>query len=193
MVAILFFLKMLCNLKIKPYLCSVFYLIFNIMARKSREKSATGIYHVMMRGTNKQNIFEETDDYMRFLSILRNMVNPVDDTGKLLLPRCRFYAYCLMTNHVHLLIRESSEELASVIHRIATAYAHYYNNKYFRSGHLFQDRFKSEPVNDEGYFFTLLRYIHQNPMTSQCACPHVCLSLYEGDNFSGMKYNQFNK
>jgi len=136
------------------------------MARKSREKSATGIYHVMMRGTNKQNIFEETDDYMRFLSILRNMVNPVDDTGKHLSPRCRFYAYCMMTNHVHLLIRESSEELASVIHRIATAYAHYYNNKYFRSGHLFQDRFKSEPVNDEGYFFTLLRYIHQNPMAA---------------------------
>lgn len=136
------------------------------MARKSREKSATGVYHVMMRGTNKQDIFEETEDYVRFISILRNMVYPVDDTRKPLPPRCNFYAYCLMTNHVHLLIRESTEELGSVIHRIATAYAHYYNNKYFRCGHLFQDRFKSEPVNDQGYFFTLLRYIHQNPMAA---------------------------
>jgi len=75
-------------------------LTFNIMARKSREKSATGVYHVMMRGTNKQNIFEETDDYIRFISILRSMVYPIDDMRKPLPSRCHFYAYCLMTNHV---------------------------------------------------------------------------------------------
>ena len=157
---------MLCYLKTKSYLCSVFVTLFNIMTRKSREKSATGVYHVMMRGTNKQDIFEVTEDYLRFISILRSMVYPVDDSRRPLPPRCNIYAYCLMTNHVHLLIRESAEALASVIHRIATAYAHYYNNKYFRCGHLFQDRFKSEPVNDQGYFFTLLRYIHQNPMAA---------------------------
>ena len=153
-------------MKTKSYLCSVFVTLFNIMTRKSREKSATGVYHVMMRGTNKQDIFEVTEDYLRFISILRSMVYPVDDSRRPLPPRCNIYAYCLMTNHVHLLIRESAEALASVIHRIATAYAHYYNNKYFRCGHLFQDRFKSEPVNDQGYFFTLLRYIHQNPMAA---------------------------
>ena len=136
------------------------------MARKSREISGTGIYHVMMRGTNRQNIFEENEDYVRFLNILRNMIRPVDDVGKRFPPRCYFYAYCLMTNHVHLLIRESAEKLAPIIHRIATTYAHYYNNKYLRLGHLFQDRFKSEPVNDQEYFFTLLRYIHQNPMAA---------------------------
>ena len=157
---------MLCYLKTKSYLCSVFVTLFNIMTRKSREKSATGVYHVMMRGTNKQDIFEVTEDYLRFISILRSMVYPVDDSRRPLPPRCNIYAYCLMTNHVHLLIRELAEALASVIHRIATAYAHYYNNKYFRCGHLFQDRFKSEPVNDQGYFFTLLRYIHQNPMAA---------------------------
>jgi REP element-mobilizing transposase RayT len=136
------------------------------MARKSRKVSGTGIYHVMLRGTNRQDIFEDSEDYLRFLTILRNIVYPIDDFGKHLPSRCNIYAYCLMTNHVHLLIRESAEALASVIHRIATAYAHYYNNKYFRCGHLFQDRFKSEPVNDQGYFFTLLRYIHQNPMAA---------------------------
>ena len=161
-----FFFFFLCYLKTKSYLYSVFVTLFNIMTRKSREKSATGVYHVMMRGTNKQDIFEVTEDYLRFISILRSMVYPVDDSRRPLPPRCNIYAYCLMTNHVHLLIRESAEALASVIHRIATAYAHYYNNKYFRCGHLFQDRFKSEPVNDQGYFFTLLRYIHQNPMAA---------------------------
>ena len=136
------------------------------MPRKSRETSGTGIYHVMMRGTNRQVIFEDSEDYLRFLSILSNMVYPVDELGIPLPQRCHFYAYCLMTNHVHLLIREADEKLSPVIHRIATAYAHYYNNKYTRFGHLFQDRFKSEPVNDLGYFFTLLRYIHQNPMAA---------------------------
>ena len=76
------------------------------------------------------------------------------------------YAYCFMTNHVHLLVREAEDKIAPAIHRIATTYAHYYNNKYVRFGHLFQDRFRSEPVNDQGYFFTLLRYIHQNPMAA---------------------------
>jgi hypothetical protein len=71
-----------------------------------------------------------------------------------------------MSNHVHLLIRESSESLASVIKRIAVSYAQYYNKKYIRFGHLFQDRFKSEPVNDNAYFFTLLQYIHQNPVAA---------------------------
>ena len=67
-----------------------------------------------------------------------------------------FYAYCLMTNHVHLLIREGAENLSSSVKRIAAAYARYYNNKYQHYGHLFQDRFKSEPVNEADYFFTLL-------------------------------------
>lgn len=136
------------------------------MARKSRKVSGTGIYHVMLRGTNRQDIFEDSEDYLRFLTILRNIVYPIDDYGKHLPSRCNIYAYCLMTNHVHLLVREAAESLAPAIHRIATAYAHYYNNKYVRFGHLFQDRFKSEPVNDKGYFFTLLRYIHQNPMAA---------------------------
>ena len=136
------------------------------MARKSRKVSGTGIYHVMLRGTNRQDIFEDSEDYLRFLTILRNIVYPIDDFGKHLPSRCNIYAYCLMTNHVHLLVREAAESLAPAIHRIATAYAHYYNNKYVRFGHLFQDRFKSEPVNDKGYFFTLLRYIHQNPVAA---------------------------
>lgn len=136
------------------------------MARRAREVSGTGIYHVMMRGINRQNIFEDAEDYSRFIELLYQMVCPVDDNGKMLPPRCIFYAYCLMTNHVHLLIRETSETLSSVIKRIGVSYAQYYNKKYLHFGHLFQDRFKSEPVNDNAYFFTLLRYIHQNPIAA---------------------------
>lgn len=136
------------------------------MTRRAREVSGTGIYHVMMRGINRQNIFEDDEDYVRFVTLLYQMVCPVDDKGKSLPSRCIFYAYCLMTNHVHLLIREASESLSAVIKRIGVSYAQYYNKKYIHFGHLFQDRFKSEPVNDNGYFFTLLRYIHQNPLAA---------------------------
>ena len=134
------------------------------MVRSLRVKSCTGIYHVMLRGVNKQVIFEKTGDYLKFIELLRQSVAPTDDLGRPLPPRCCFYAYCLMPNHVHLLVREEYESLSEIVRRIATAYALYYNKKYERCGHLFQDRFRSEPVNDEAYFVTLLRYVHQNPV-----------------------------
>ena len=69
-----------------------------------------------------------------------------------------------MSNHFHLLIREREEPVGDTIKRIASSYVYYYNRKYGRDGHLFKERFKSEPVNDMAYFTTLLRYIHQNPV-----------------------------
>jgi REP element-mobilizing transposase RayT len=132
------------------------------MARTLRTKSETGIYHVMMRGVNHQIIFEQPSDYSRFQELLGQFTNPKDEQNRPQPPRCSFYAYCLMPNHVHLLIKEESEDLSSVVKRISAAYALYFNKKHERCGHLFQDRFKSEPVNDAAYFFTLLRYIHQN-------------------------------
>ena len=65
---------------------------------------------------------------------------------------------------VHLLIREREDKIGMSIKRIASSYVYYYNHKYSRDGHLFRERFKSEPVNDMSYFVTLLRYIHQNPL-----------------------------
>ena len=69
-----------------------------------------------------------------------------------------------MSNHIHLLIREREDNIGMAIKRIASSYVYYYNHKYSRDGHLFRERFKSEPVNDMAYFVTLLRYIHQNPV-----------------------------
>ena len=67
-----------------------------------------------------------------------------------------------MGNHVHLLIKESDEPIGDVMKRISSSYVFYYNHKYDRVGHLFQDRYRSEPCEDLSYFITLLRYIHQN-------------------------------
>ncbi len=136
------------------------------MPRKARVTSATGIYHVMLKGTNGQDIFEERADYWKFLKLLSQQSFPKDEQGHQLPPRCILFAYCLMTNHVHLLIQTTDDGLSSPVSSIAIAYAQYYNQKYDHKGHLFQDRFKSEPVNDMAYFVTLLRYIHQNPVAA---------------------------
>ena len=134
------------------------------MPRQSRKKSSTGIYHVMLRGINKQDIFEEEEDYVRMKEILIKLNERRDEQGHPLPQAYSMYAYCLMSNHIHLLIRERNEGIAETMKRLGIGYAAYFNKKYQRSGHLFQDRFRSEPVESMEYFIILLRYIHQNPV-----------------------------
>ncbi|MBR2777137.1 MAG: transposase [Prevotella sp.] len=134
------------------------------MPRKARKTSETGIHHVMLRGINRQIIFEQESDYRKFVCLLQDLITPVDELGNLQPPRCTIYAFCLMPNHVHLLIKEKKEPLATIVKQVASRYAMYYNKRYEHFGHLFQDRYKSEPVNDARYFYTLLCYIHQNPI-----------------------------
>ena len=134
------------------------------MPRQSRKRSSTGIYHVMLRGINKQDIFEEAEDYVRMKEIFMRLNERRDETGSPLPQAYTMYAYCLMSTHIHLLIRERDEGIAETIKRLGIGYAAYFNKKYQRSGHLFQDRFKSEPVESMEYFMILLRYIHQNPI-----------------------------
>ena len=84
--------------------------------------------------------------------------------NKPLPPYCNIHAYCLMTNHIHLLIAEGAEPLANTMKRIGVAYVSYFNKRHDRLGPLFHDRFRSEPVAKAAYFITLLRYIHCNPV-----------------------------
>ena len=84
------------------------------MARQLRKKSETGVYHVMLRGINRQDIFEDEGDYQQMVSILRGLVDRCDEHKVQLPPLCTFYAYCLMSNHVHLLIQEREENISDV-------------------------------------------------------------------------------
>ena len=136
------------------------------MPRHARKLSDTGVYHVMLRGINRQDIFEDDEDYRQMTGCLRSLTERYDENGHLLQPLCTFYAYCLMSNHVHLLLREREDTVSEVVKKLGIAYAHYFNKKYGRNGHLFQDRFRSEPVDCMDYFVVLLRYIHQNPVKS---------------------------
>jgi putative transposase len=125
------------------------------MPRQAREKSRSGIYHLMLRGINRQNIFEEEEDRQRFIETLGYYKA---------ISNYKLYGYCLMNNHIHLLMGETGESLSQAIKRISSSYVYWYNQKYNRCGHLFQERFKSEVVETDSYFLVVLRYIHQNPI-----------------------------
>lgn len=125
------------------------------MPRSAREKSKIETYHIMLRGINQQQIFEDEEDYQKFIEIIKNYQAICE---------YKIFAYCLMGNHIHLLMEFKKEPIEQVFKRIGSKYVYWYNVKYQRKGHLFQDRFKSEPVDDDPYFFTVIRYIHQNPV-----------------------------
>lgn len=125
------------------------------MARKRRILCKSEIYHIILRGNNKQIIFLDDNDRFFFLKRLQKY-------SKFL--GIEIYAYCLMDNHVHMMVGKANQFLSNFIQRLATSYAMYFNRKYERSGHLFQGRFKSETVETESYFKTVLRYILQNPL-----------------------------
>ncbi len=130
------------------------------MPRRARRIAESGIYHVMMRGVNRDAIFLEEEDGDRFLLAL-------DQTREL--SGCRVLAYCLMPNHVHLVLRIADEPIGAVIKRLGVRYAGWFNRKYGRVGHLFQDRFRSEPVEDDAYFVSVIRYVWDNPVEAGLA------------------------
>lgn len=125
------------------------------MPRQGRKISESQTYHVMVRGNERRNIFLDDEDKTRFIDTLHEKRQPNKFT---------LYAYCLMDNHVHLLISEGSEEISKVMKRINVSYAYYFNRKYGRIGHLFQDRFKSEGIEDDTHLLAVVRYIHNNPI-----------------------------
>jgi len=144
------------------------------MPRVARKKSATGIYHVMLRGINRQTVFEDDEDNEKFLQT-------IEDCKKV--SGFKLYGYCLMGNHVHLLMEEGKENLELIFKRIGARYVFWYNWKYKRCGHLFQDRYKSEVVESDPYFAVVLRYIHQNPKKAG-----ICKLI---DEYKWSSYNDY--
>lgn len=125
------------------------------MSRHPRILSETDIYHIMLRGNERKNIFLEGEHKKRFLEGL--------ETRQKEIGFC-IYSYCLMNNHVHLLLNTNKNDLASIMKGIAVRYASYFNWQQERVGHVFQDRFKSEAIEDERYLLAVVRYIHNNPV-----------------------------
>ncbi len=135
------------------------------MPRSARRESQTGYYHIIFRGVNQLNIFFDDEDRLKMLEAMGRFA---PEAG------VDIAAYCLMSNHVHLLLRESTVGAAGVfVKKIASSYVYHYNHKYGRIGHLFQERFKSEVVEDNHYLLTVFRYILRNPEKAEICPTHA--------------------
>lgn len=124
------------------------------MPRTARQHSESGYYHVVLRGNGKQLIFEDDSDRQVFLKLLKR---------KTAADGVKIIAWCLMSNHVHMLIDDPNHSLSHVMHAISTAYARYFNDKSGHVGAVFQGRFTSVPITSDGQLLKAVRYIHENP------------------------------
>ncbi|ATW24799.1 transposase [Candidatus Formimonas warabiya] len=125
------------------------------MPRIAREKGEFSTYHIIQRGNERKNIFIKDDDKIRFLDILNRMKEKYNFILE---------AYCLMDNHVHLLVNDNGNDISKLIKSINVSYVYFFNHRYQRVGHLFQDRFQSENVMNDRYLLALSAYIHNNPV-----------------------------
>ncbi len=128
------------------------------MPTHGRWESRTGIYHVMVKGINNERIFNQSREKAYFKSIILKHLKK---------QKVEIYSYCLMSNHAHFIIGAEIQLLSSFMASTLSEYAMYYNYKHQRNGHVFQNRYRSECINDERYFWTCLRYIHLNPVKAQ--------------------------
>ena len=125
------------------------------MARPLRIEFEGALYHVTSRGNRKEAIFEDDADRLRFLDILKNVMQ---QTGWI----C--HAYCLMDNHYHLVIETPQANLAKGMRQLNGIYTQAYNRRHDRTGHIFQGRYKSIIVDGDRYFLELCRYVMLNPV-----------------------------
>jgi len=126
------------------------------MGRQARKLSNTGLYHIFFHGINRQPLFEGDSDFVYFRDSMQQLKSDM---------AFELYAYCLMNEHVHLLIKENQKgDISLAMKRLLTKYAMYFNRKYERKGALVANRFKSTPVEVNENFIPLICYIHQNPL-----------------------------
>ena len=124
------------------------------MARKLRIYSNSKIYHIIFKGIDNQDIFYDDQDRRVFLKLIAKTKMQF---------AYKVSAYCLMDNHVHMIIKIEKEFLSKAMQCLMARYVHYFNKKYKRIGTLVQGRFKSKSVENQKYFLDVCRYVHRNP------------------------------
>lgn len=125
------------------------------MPRQPRLDIPNVLHHIIVRGIERRDIFGDDADKERFVARLSTLLTK----GSM---KC--FAWSLMTNHFHLLLMPTAVSLSETMRRLLTGHAVYFNRKYQRTGHLFQNRYKSILCEEEPYFLELVRYIHLNPL-----------------------------
>lgn len=124
------------------------------MSRTARTFSNSKDYHIISRGIDKQNLFYDDEDRKRFLKILKE----IKEENNYII-----YAYCLMSNHIHMVIKSEKEFLSKGIKSLLLRYGHYFNKKYERVGSIVQNRFSSRNIETIKYFIDVCKYVHRNP------------------------------
>lgn len=132
-----------------------------IMPINVKRFSETGYMHIYSRGVGKQILFEDHKDYIFYLNLLKRFSQETN---------VRICAFCLMENHVHLIIYDEQHHISQFMQLLGMAYSGYYNRRYKRSGHLFSSRYLSVPIEDEDYLLTAFRYVLNNPRKANL-CP----------------------
>lgn len=125
------------------------------MPRQARLDTPGALHHIIIRGINNSPIFIDDQDRFKFLTRLEQNV---------LETKSSVYAWVIMETHVHLLVRSGLKGISTLMRKLLTWYAQYYNRRHARRGHLFENRFKSILCEEERYFLALVRYIHLNPI-----------------------------
>ena len=127
------------------------------MPRLPRRLLLSEINHIMLRGIDHMDIFLDDNDYLRFIETIQRFCKDYESI---------IHAYCLMSNHVHLLIQVSPELVPFLFKRIEISYAKYFNGSHDHVGHLFQNRYQSQPITTDAHYLNALRYILRNPQTA---------------------------
>lgn len=125
------------------------------MPRQARLDVPGALHHIMVRGINKRALFDEEQDRIRFLERLGQKVTEASAS---------VYAWALMDNHIHILFKSGQEGISAVMRKLLTWYAQDYNRRHRRTGHLFENRYKSILCDEDSYLLALVRYIHLNPV-----------------------------
>ncbi len=147
------------------------------MPRRARLDAPGTLHHVIVRGIEKRKIVGDDQDRGKFVERLGEISQ---------ITRTSIYAWSLMTNHAHILLRSSSAGLSSFMRKLLTGYAGYYNRRHNRHGHLFQNRYKSIVVEEDSYFKELVRYIHLNPLRAKMVESMKALDHYPWCGHSGI-------
>ena len=139
------------------------------MPRKARIDTAGALHHIIIRGIERKKIFRDNTDRNSFLDRLGNILSESSTI---------IYAWALIPNHVHLLLRTGAVPIATVMRRLLTGYAVTYNRRHRRHGRVFQNRYKSVLCQEDPYFLQLVRYIHLNPLRAKIVLSYSDLRNY---------------
>ena len=139
------------------------------MPRKARIDAPGALHHIIIRGIERNPIFKDSQDYSNFLTRLGNILNETSTS-------C--YAWALIPNHIHLLLRTGKAPITTVMRRLLTGYAQQFNRRHDRHGYLFQNRYKSFLCETDPYLLELVRYIHLNPIRADIIDTMEALDKY---------------